>query len=59
MVLKEIFAKILAYYFVKRIERWSMKPIETQKKILERLIKKAKKTSFGKDHNFKEIKNHK
>ena len=59
MVLKEIFAKILAYYFVKRIERWSMKPIETQKKILERLIKTAKKTSFGKDHNFKEIKNHK
>jgi len=59
MVLKEIFAKILAYCFVKRIERWSMKPIETQKKILERLIKTAKKTSFGKDHNFKEIKNHK
>ena len=59
MVLKEIFAKILAYYFVRRVEKWSMKPVETQKKTLKRLIKTAKKTSFGKDHRFKEIKNHK
>ena len=59
MGIKEIFAKILAYCFVKRIERWSMKPVETQKKTLERLIKTAKKTSFGLDHSFEEIDNHK
>ena len=42
----------------KKNERWIKKPVEAQDKILESLIKQAKNTQFGQDHNFKDIKNH-
>ena len=57
MILKEFLAKIVAYFFVKRIKKWSMNPVATQEKVFKQLIASAKKTSFGIDHSFNEIKN--
>ncbi len=59
MTIKEVTAKVLAHLYVWRIRKWSRKPLKTQNEILKKLIAKAKKTSFGKDHNFEKIKSHK
>lgn len=54
-MIKSFFAKIYAAKIAKDINKWSSKPIETQDKVFHNLIKKAKTTTFGKDHNFKTI----
>ena len=50
----------LAKYFAKSIynktQKWAQNPIETQEKVFQKLIFQAKKTQFGKDHNFGTIK---
>lgn len=56
--LKPIAAKIFAKQVLRKINRWSSNPIETQQKVFSNLIAKATNTSFGKDHNFATIKNH-
>ena len=38
-----------------QISGWASKPIETQQKVFNELISKAKNTKFGKDHHFSEI----
>jgi hypothetical protein len=48
------FAKIV----VKRTQRWSSRPEETQKKVFLSLIRKAQSTLFGKEHNFEGIHNY-
>ncbi|MFT4698924.1 MAG: hypothetical protein ACI9SJ_002082 [Flavobacteriaceae bacterium] len=58
MYLKSLGAKIFAIKVVKQINKWASQPVETQEKIFQKLIKKASNTSFGKDHNFKDIKSH-
>ena len=58
MYLKSLGAKVFAIKVVKQIYKWASKPIETQEKVFQNLIKKAKNTSFGKDHSFKDIKSH-
>jgi len=58
MYLKSLGAKVFAIKVVKQINKWASKPIETQEKVFQNLIKKAKNTSFGKDHSFKDIKSH-
>lgn len=45
------FAKIVK----KQTAKWSKKPIETQQKVFDQLIEKAKNTAFGKAHNFDQI----
>ena len=45
------FAKIIA----KDIARWSQNSVQAQDSIFEYLIKKGKKTAFGKDHHFDRI----
>ena len=55
---KELAAKALAKFFVWKIKKWSKKPIETQNNVFKQLIIQGQKTSFGKDHSFKQIKNH-
>jgi len=52
MGLKSYFSKIIASVVVKRIKKWTNKPIETQQKNFEYLIRKASNTVFGKDHSF-------
>ncbi len=58
MFLKTIGAKILAKKTVKGIQKWAANPVETQQKVLKKLLSEAKNTSFGKDHNFSEIKSY-
>jgi len=58
MYIKKLGAKIIAKKTVKSIEKWALKPIETQKKVFQSLLAQAKNTSFGKDHNFQNIATH-
>ncbi|WP_431157058.1 GH3 auxin-responsive promoter family protein [Winogradskyella poriferorum] len=50
--LSKPFAKIVA----KRISKWANNPLETQTKVFNQLIKQAKDTTFGRDHDFSSIK---
>jgi hypothetical protein len=56
MSLKPFFAKIFAKKIYQKTQIWATKPIETQQKVFENLIKQAKKTQFGIDHYFDQIK---
>ncbi|MDC8005083.1 GH3 auxin-responsive promoter family protein [Aureisphaera galaxeae] len=55
MSLKSFGAKIFASRVVKKMNRWISKPEETQQKVFQELIRKAKDTQFGKDHDFANI----
>ncbi|NIJ43603.1 hypothetical protein FHR24_000042 [Wenyingzhuangia heitensis] len=48
------FAKVIC----KQVYKWANNPVETQEKTFQYLIKTAKNTAFGKDHNFEQIKNY-
>ncbi len=50
-----IFAKIVSY----RTYAWARNPVITQQKVFEKLIEKAKNTSFGQDHGFEGIRSYK
>ena len=53
--LKAVLSKPFAKFVANQIKRWASKPVETQDKVFKKLIKDAKSTSFGKDHNFTNI----
>ena len=53
---KELGARVWASIAHNQTLRWSSRPVETQNNVLKSLIKKAKNTSFGKDHLFDHIK---
>ncbi len=55
MSIKSILAKPFAKYVAHKVEKWASNPIETQERVFLDLIEKAKRTAFGKDHNFEEI----
>ena len=56
MSTKSFLAKQFAKKIHKKTLKWSQNPIETQQKVFQDLIRQAKKTQFGKDHNFSKIK---
>jgi len=56
--IKSFFAKIFAAQVTKKINAWASDPIATQQKVFEQLVRTAKHTTFGKDHNFSALKNH-
>ena len=56
--IKEILVKIYAKHVVRKTTKWSKRPVETQEKVMKKLISKARKTKFGKDHNFDKISNY-
>ncbi|PCH76743.1 MAG: hypothetical protein COB98_05425 [Flavobacteriaceae bacterium] len=56
MKIKSILAKPFAKRIAKKTLKWALKPEETQEKVFLNLVKEAKNTAFGKDHNFKDIK---
>ncbi|MFV8334858.1 GH3 auxin-responsive promoter family protein [Flavobacterium sp. RSP29] len=56
MSIKSTAAKLFAQKIYKKTQLWANNPIETQKKVLQKLIKEAKKTQFGIDHHFDQIK---
>ncbi len=58
MSLKSSAAKIFARYIAQKTGKWAKNPIETQQRVLKKLIKKAANTQFGKDHAFNKIKSH-
>ena len=55
MSLKSIGAKIFAKIIAKRINKWAVNPIETQRRVFDKLVLEAKETSFGRDHGFSQI----
>lgn len=58
MSIKSFFAKPFAIYIHNRLKRDALLAVETQENILRNLIKTAKTTQFGHDHNFNNISNH-
>jgi len=58
MSIKAAFAKPFAKLVRKKIDRWANQPHKTQEKVFKTLLKKGKKTAFGKDHNFSKIKSY-
>ncbi len=58
MGIRSILAKPLAWWTNRQTIAWSSQPVETQQKVFEELISKAKNTSFGKDHDFFRIRTH-
>lgn len=58
MSFKSFFAKIYAEVEKRNIQQWASNPIATQEKVFFQLIRKASKTSFGKDHQFNRIKSY-
>ena len=55
MNIKSILAKPFAKTIVTRIYKQSDNAVEVQNKLLKKLVKQAKNTAFGKDHNFEKI----
>lgn len=55
MRIKVLAAKLFAKKIAKETEKWSSKPVETQQKVFQNLVKEALKTKFGRDHYFDQI----
>ena len=55
MSIKSFLAKIFAAYIQKKIDFWASKPVDTQKRVFQQLIRKGGKTQFGRDHDFSKI----
>ena len=47
--------KPLAKRIARDIDKWSKEPIAAQQKVFEQLIRRGRKTAFGKDHQFDKI----
>ena len=58
MGLKASLSKPFAKLAVKKVKKWSEKPLETQKAVLLELVASARSTAFGKDHGFENIHNY-
>jgi hypothetical protein len=55
-MIKSTLGKVFAAYINAQQQYWIERPVETQKSVLQKLIKQAKRTVFGTDHNFQDIK---
>ncbi len=58
MGLKAALSKPFAAFVLKGVNKWKKNAIKAQKETLQLLVKSAMHTSFGKDHNFANIKNY-
>lgn len=58
MSLKSFGAKIFARTTYNKIQKWAVRPVETQDKVFRELIASATSTVFGNDHDFSSIKSH-
>lgn len=56
MSIKSIAAKIFAKKIYDKTQKWANDPVATQQKVFKDLIRQAKDTQFGKDHQFDAIK---
>ncbi|MFT6165373.1 MAG: hypothetical protein ACJAV5_000378 [Vicingaceae bacterium] len=55
MGLKASLSRPFAKLAVKKVKKWSEKPLETQKAVFRSLISSARNTAFGIDHEFENI----
>jgi len=55
MSLKANLSIPFANFIRRKTIKWASNPIQTQEKVFQSLIKKAKRTQFGKDHGFDKI----
>ena len=53
-----LIAKVVAHFRVNKIKKTYTKATKIQEDILQRLVKKAMNTKFGKDHGFNKISNY-
>ncbi len=51
-------SKPFAAYVHKQQQQWMQHPVEAQQAVFKKIIKKAKQTAFGSDHDFSKIKSH-
>ncbi|MCK0161203.1 GH3 auxin-responsive promoter family protein [Allomuricauda sp. F6463D] len=58
MSVKAFAAKIFANRIAKKTNKWVKTPVKTQQKVFNALIKQAKNTVFGMEHQFNTIKSH-
>ncbi|NNC95721.1 MAG: GH3 auxin-responsive promoter family protein [Chitinophagales bacterium] len=58
MSLRSIILKPIANFTKKRLIRSHSKAVSTQRKTLKKILRKARNTSFGKDHSFDDIKSY-
>ena len=58
MSLKSFLAIPFAKLAKNNIDKWALNPIKTQEKVFKSLLKGAKETAFGKDHDFEAIQNY-
>ncbi|RTY95903.1 GH3 auxin-responsive promoter family protein [Flavobacterium sp. GT3R68] len=56
MSIKSAAARIFAKKIYKKTQAWATNPVATQQKVFLSLIRQAKKTKFGTDHHFDQIK---
>ncbi|RAJ24354.1 GH3 auxin-responsive promoter [Gelidibacter algens] len=56
--IKSALAKPFAFFIKRSVLKWANNPIETQDAVFKNLIDEARDTSFGKDHEFSNIKSH-
>lgn len=59
MGIRAFFSRPLAQYVVDKYKKWGSTPLEVQKDVMKSLVKEAAHTSFGKDHQFSQIKSYK
>ena len=57
-MLKHVLLKIISSLAKKQVYNWATNPITTQEHQGKYLIKKARNTKFGQNHNFSEISNY-
>ncbi len=58
MGIRSILAKPFAAYIAKQTDEWSSRPVQYQQNVFNYLIKEGKKSLFGKDHGFADIRSH-
>ena len=58
MGIKSWLSKPLASWVVKKQNKWSAAPIETQQRVFKEILRRAAHTQFGKDHDFQKIQTH-
>ena len=58
MGIKALLSLPFAKFIVTKNNRWKKNAVKAQQKLMLQLIKQAKNTTFGRDHNFSEIRNY-
>ena len=58
MSIKSFAAGLFANHVHRKAQKWIQQPVKTQQRVLESLVEESKRTLFGKDHGFEDIKTH-